>query len=433
MATDIIMPKLSDTMTEGKLGAWKKSIGDQVQRGDVIAEVETDKAVMELEAFTSGVLLEQRVKPGELVAVGTVIGIVGAPGESAVPGTAIPEAPAVAAPQAEPVSAPTPAPVPDEAVQEPPRHTPAEAEDLQQKAAPVVRRHARELGIDLDQVTGSGPGGRVLLEDLQRFSGVMLAEEPPVAEPVHPVAEPVAPIGEHAGEHAGRETPQAEGGVLPLSRMRAAIARTVTEAWRTIPHFFVTVEIPMDEVEEVRRELRESGSPLSINDMIVKGTAMALGHFPMLNASFVNDRIVSHDEINIGMAVSLPDGLLVPVIRGCQSLTVQEIAVQSRRLVDRARSGRLSEAEMSGGTFTISNMGMFDVAEFAAVIHPPQAGILAVGSVYDGIVVKDGQPVVARLARMTLSADHRLVDGAYAARFLKELKRILKKPVLMLV
>lgn len=423
MAADIIMPKLSDTMTEGKLGAWKKSIGDQVQRGDVIAEVETDKAVMELEAFTSGTLLEQRVKPGELVAVGTVIGIVGAPGESAVPGTAIPEAPAVAAPQAEPVSAPTPAPVPDEAVPQPPRHAPAEAEDLQQKAAPVVRRHARELGIDLDQVTGSGPGGRVLLEDLQRFSGVMLSAEPPVAEPSATLA----------GEQASPEVPQAEGGVVPLSRMRAAIARTVTEAWRTIPHFFVTVEIQMDEVEEVRRELKESGSPLSINDMIVKGTALALDRFPMLNASFVNDRIVSHDEINIGMAVSLPDGLLVPVIRGCQALTLQEIAVQSRRLVERARSGRLSEAEMSGGTFTISNMGMFDVTEFAAVIHPPQAGILAVGSVYDGIVVKDGQPVVARLARMTLSADHRLVDGAYAARFLKELKRILKKPVLMLV
>ncbi|MSM41589.1 MAG: 2-oxo acid dehydrogenase subunit E2 [Geobacter sp.] len=423
MAADIIMPKLSDTMTEGKLGAWKKSIGDQVQRGDVIAEVETDKAVMELEAFTSGTLLEQRVKPGELVAVGTVIGIVGAPGESAVPGTAIPEAPAVAAPQAEPVSAPTPAPVPDEAVPQPPRHAPAEAEDLQQKAAPVVRRHARELGIDLDQVTGSGPGGRVLLEDLQRFSGVMLSAEPSVAEPSATLA----------GEQASPEVPQAEGGVVPLSRMRAAIARTVTEAWRTIPHFFVTVEIQMDEVEEVRRELKESGSPLSINDMIVKGTALALARFPMLNASFVNDRIVSHDEINIGMAVSLPDGLLVPVIRGCQALTLQEIAVQSRRLVERARSGRLSEAEMSGGTFTISNMGMFDVTEFAAVIHPPQAGILAVGSVYDGIVVKDGQPVVARLARMTLSADHRLVDGAYAARFLKELKRILKKPVLMLV
>jgi len=261
------------------------------------------------------------------------------------------------------------------------------------------------------------------LEDLQRFSGVMLSAE-------HPVAEPPATL---AGEPASPEAPQAEGGVVPLSRMRAAIARTVTEAWRTIPHFFVTVEIQMDEVEEVRRELKESGAPLSINDMIVKGTALALARFPMLNASFVNERIVSHDEINIGMAVSLPDGLLVPVIRGCQALTLQEIAVQSRRLVERARSGRLSEAEMSGGTFTISNMGMFDVTEFAAVIHPPQAGILAVGSVYDGIVVKDGQPVVARLARMTLSADHRLVDGAYAARFLKELKRILKKPVLMLV
>jgi len=423
MATDIIMPKLSDTMTEGKLGAWKKSVGDQVERGDVIAEVETDKAVMELEAFASGVLLEQRVKPGELVAVGTVIGIVGAPGESAAPGTVIPEAPAVAAPAVEPALAPAPAPVPDETAPQPPRPAMAEAEDLQQKAAPVVRRHARELGIDLGQVAGSGPGGRVLLEDLQRFSGVMLAGEVTREEPL--------PLSDE--EPASPEVPQLEGGVVPLSRMRAAIARTVTEAWRTIPHFFVTVEIQMDEVEEVRRELKESGSPLSINDMIVKGTAMALARFPMLNASFSEERIVSHDEINIGMAVSLPDGLLVPVIRGCQALSLKEIAVQSRRLVERARSGRLSEAEMSGGTFTISNMGMYDVAEFAAVIHPPQAAILAVGSVYDGIVVKDGQPVVARLARMTLSADHRLVDGAYAARFLKELKRILKKPVLMLV
>lgn len=422
MATDIIMPKLSDTMTEGKLGAWKKGVGDQVERGDVIAEVETDKAVMELESFSSGVLLEQRVKPGELVAVGTVIGIVGAPEEKGAKAPPPLESPPVAPPQAEPVPREERPPVP------------AESADRQAMAAPVVRRHARELGIDLAQVTGSGPGGRVLLEDLERFSGVMLSAEPPATEssatePEPQAGEPSPPVGEPAPP----EPPQVEGGVVPLSRMRAAIARTVTEAWRTIPHFFVTVEIPMDEIEEVRRELRESGSPLSINDMIVKGTAMALGHFPMLNASFVNDRIVSHDEINIGMAVSLPDGLLVPVIRGCQAMSLKEIAVQSRRLIERARNGRLSEAEMRGGTFTISNMGMFDVAEFAAVIHPPQAGILAVGSAYDGIVVKDGQPVVARLARMTLSADHRLVDGAYAARFLKELKRILKKPVLMLV
>jgi pyruvate dehydrogenase E2 component (dihydrolipoamide acetyltransferase) len=221
--------------------------------------------------------------------------------------------------------------------------------------------------------------------------------------------------------------------VSPLSRMRAAIARTVAEAWRTIPHFTVTMAIDMGEAERVRQELKDSGSPLSLNDLLVKAAAIAIGKYPLVNASFATDAIISPAGINIGIAVSLADGLLVPVIRGCQSLPLQAIALRSREVVEKARSGKLSEEEISGGTFTISNLGMYGVEEFMAVIHPSQGAILAVGAVIDQPVIKGGHLAAARIMRVTLSADHRLLDGAYAAQFLQELKRVLENPVQMLV
>lgn len=419
MPTEITMPKLSDTMTEGRLIAWRKSVGERVERGDIIAEVETDKANMELEAFAAGVLLETRVEPGDMAPVGTVIGIVGEPGEQAA--QAAPPPVREEQPAAQPVSPEKPAaPQPEkpaaEAGEVPERVMElTEAEEAvplgAEKASPLVRRLAREHGIYLSRVEGSGPDGRILREDLDRFLKEQVGVE----------------------EKASGGEPVAEGTVQPLSRMRAAIARTVSEAWRTIPHFAVTVAVDMGEAEAVRRELKGAGTAVSINDMLVKAAAMALVKFPQANGSFNESGIILHPEVNIGIAVSLDDGLLVPVIRSCQGLSLVEIAGRSRELIERAKGGRISQTEISGGTFSISNLGMFGVEEFTAVIHPPQGAILAVGAVKDEAAVRNGQVTVARTMRATLSADHRLLDGAYAARFLAELKRILENPVVMLV
>jgi pyruvate dehydrogenase E2 component (dihydrolipoamide acetyltransferase) len=423
MAVEIVMPKLSDTMTEGVFGSWKKSIGDPVQRGDVIAEVETDKAVMDLEAFASGILLEQRVHSGELVPVGTVIGLIGLAGEAVA--KAEPEPPVsrigigpekIMSPEELPVAPPITESMPDKA---------GHHDEL---AGPVVRRKAREMGIDLSQLQGSGPGGRILLEDLERYSGVTLAHsEAAIVEPLPPEqAEPPTTSSFHKGEPPAAIE-------QPLSRMRAAIARSVDKAWREIPHFSVTMEVDMEAAREVRRELKASGTPVSINDMVIKGAALALKAFPMVNAAFGGDRVIMHSEINIGIAVSLEEGLLVPVLKGCDHMTLAEVALTSERLIKRARSGQLSESELSGGTFSISNLGMYGVNTFSAVIHPSQGAILAVGALRETVIVKNGQPASSRIMNLNLSADHRLLDGAYAARFLKELKHILENPVRLLL
>lgn len=433
MATDIVMPKLSDTMTEGKFGAWKKGIGERVQRGDVIAEVETDKAVMDLEAFSSGILLEQRVHAGELVPVGTVIGRVGLPEEATDDDGSL----------VRPLSPTAREGIVPERVMEsdelpattfPPAETTlpaAETHRNNEQAAPVVRRKARELGIDLSLVQGSGPGGRILPEDLERFTGVIMAHD------VTARREPAEPLTSHPEEPplTGRLHKRAPPEIteLPISRMRGAIARSVEKAWREIPHFTVSVDLSMDAAEEVRAELKEGGTGISVNDMVIKGAVLALRAFPMVNASFAGDRIILHSDINIGIAVSLPEGLLVPVLRGCEVLSLKEIAVMSRSLIQRARSGKVSEAELSGGTFSISNLGMYGVTSFSAVIHPSQGAILAVGGIRNTVGVKNGQPAVGRTMNLTLSADHRLIDGSYAAEFLGVLKHNLETPVRLLI
>jgi pyruvate dehydrogenase E2 component (dihydrolipoamide acetyltransferase) len=417
MATEITMPKLSDTMEEGTLISWKKSVGERVERGDVIAEVETDKANMELEAFVSGVLLEVRVKAGERVPVGTVIALVGAAGEKAktrpVPVPAMKggeeEKPPVVA---EMVAVPAVERKAEKAEE------PAAIPSAEDKASPLVRRMARELGIDLREVEGTGPEGRILREDLEKYQReVKRAEKGEEAQPLR--VEPTVPIS--------------GGKPQPLSRMRAAIARTVSASWRSIPHFSVSAVIDMGAAEALYRGFKEGGVPITINDMIVKGAAMALRKFPNLNASFSEDGIILYPEINIGIAVSVGEGLLVPVIKGCRGLSLKEIAAESRGLIDKARGGKISEAEISGGTFSISNLGMFGADTFSAVIYPPQAAVLAVAAIRDTAVVKDDRIVPARMMTVTLSADHRLVDGADAARFLSELRKILENPAMLLV
>jgi pyruvate dehydrogenase E2 component (dihydrolipoamide acetyltransferase) len=474
---EIVMPKLSDTMTEGRLISWKKRVGDSVQRGDVIAEVETDKANMELEAFTEGVLLETRAQPGDLVQVGAVIAIIGSPeekvaaakqgelgaptaipeagptlteepGESYAAATAVkpsgggepqaPAAPVAGAAQGQPSAQPGGAAPPE---REPAQPAPSETRppqpaapspapqirgpigqgaETRERAAPVVRRRARELGVELSRVKGSGPEGRILLQDLEQY-----------LKPLRPAAE-AAPRPEE-GKWAPVAAKRAEEGVKPLPRLRAAIAKIVNESWRNIPHFTVTMEIAMDDAESLRAQLKRSGKPVTLNDLIVKGVALALPKFPQLNAAYTAEGMRLHGEVNIGVAVGVRDGVLVPVITGCDRLSLLEISRVSHKLADRARAGALTEQEMSGGTFSVSNMGMYGVNHFTAIIHPSQSGVLAVGAVVDKLVLLAGIPATTKAMKVTLSADHRLVDGAYAAEFLVELKAILENPVRLLI
>jgi len=411
---EITMPKLSDTMTEGSVVLWRKAVGAQVQRGEVIAEVETDKATMELEAFASGTLLEIRVEAGTTVPVGTVIGLIGEEGERPIARDVVQaKVPTEPAPETE-TKAEFP---PLEAV------SPGSADDV--FAAPVVRRRARELGIDLNALIGSGPGGRILLADLKPAATEAERETLWKGEAEKAKARPDEKLDRAAMKDAQRATPETTQG---LSRMRMAIARTVSESWRTIPHFSVTVEVRMDTAERFRDRLKEDGSDVSITALLIKATAQALTGFPRLNASLQEAQLVVHPEVNIGVVVRRDDGLLVPVLRDCANLSLAETAQRASQLVERARNGQLSHTELSGGTFAISNLGMYQIHSFVALILPPMAAVLAVGAVRDGVIAEAGQPIVARLLSLTLSADHRVVDGVYAAEFLQELKLLLETP-----
>lgn len=407
MAIEITMPKLSDTMTDGQFISWRKNIGERVERGDIIAEVETDKAVMELEAFASGILIKTMAKEGETVPVGTVLGLIGEEGElpppeaEPVPAPAIEKPAAAAEPVAEPAAAqPT---------------QPQEAGE-HEKASPMVRRLAREQGIDLSLVQGSGPEGRITQEDLQLFTaGPALAAPPQEAVPSLPI-------------ESATETP-AIPAAKPSSAMRQAIAASVSRSWREIPHYTVTMEIAMDACTEVVNELKGSAQPVGYNAIIIKACATALKNFPLLRGATGS----SSDEIPVSFAVALDDGLLMPVIRDCQRLSLAEIERESARLAERSRNGKLSSEEMSGGVFSLSNLGMYGVDEFTALILPGQTAILAVGGVLLRPVVRDGQVTAAHTLRVTLSCDHRVIDGAYAAAFLAELRRILERPVALLM
>jgi len=404
-------------MTEGLLGSWQKSVGDTVSRGDIIAEVETDKATMGLEAFDSGILLEQRVKSGEIVPVGTVIGIIGNADEIPAGSGSVQDTAAGKKEKAEPIALPESGTAKGKAVAEP-----AAAADSQEKASPIVRRRARELGINLENFHGSGPKGRVLLEDLAGYESEQ--PTPPLQEPEPETAESEAQSSENRDETAA---------VLPLSRMRGAIARIVSLSWQEIPHFSVTIEIRMDNTEEVLRELKANGTHVSINEIVMKGCAAALLKYPLLNASFINGSIVLHHEVNIGFMAKVTEGLLVPVIKGCQSLPLAEIAAKSRQLIQKARNGTISETELAGGTFSVSNLGSYGVSQFSAIILPPQVAILAVGAVREKLVPGKGGAMPARIMKVTLSADHRVLDGVIVAEFLRELKLALENPVRLLL
>lgn len=441
MATEITMPKLSDTMEEGVLISWKKSPGERVDRGDIIAEIETDKATMELEAFASGILLETRVKAGDLVPVGTVIGIIGSEGEKISSGEASPS-PEISKQAGDSqsksevkVSENEPPyekslPIAESGSEPPPRERKEADKTLgggMEKASPMVRRMARDQGIDLSRVTGTGPDGRILKEDLEAFL--------PQAEIKQelPQSSKTAAVLTEATESLPSRRSSLSGGSEQLSRMRTAIARTVIESWQTIPHFTVVMDIEMGAAEDLHKSFKDVGDPVSLNDFIIKSVATALLDYPRLNASWAEDKIDIHPEVNIGIAVNVADGLLVPVLHDCGNLSLREIAHQSRELIERARTGKTAQGDLSGGTFTVSNMGMLGVDAFTAIILPPQAGILAIGTVADAAVVRKDHIVVARMMTAVLSADHRVVDGAYGAGFMKKLKEILENPVRLML
>lgn len=421
MAIEITMPKLSDTMTEGVFAGWRRNVGDRIERGDIIAEVETDKAVMELEAFASGILIKTMVQGGENIPVGTVLGLIGDAGEIADSAAAQPIPPAAATgPTAtEAPDKPETAPAVPEASDKPeaPPAVPEAAASHtgmeHEKASPMVRRLAREQGIDLEQVKGSGPEGRITQDDLGAFAGQQHGKPETAAPPATLLASAPAQPAE---------------GAVPTP-MRQSIVNTVTRSWQTIPHFSVTVEINMDACREVVSELKEGAHPIGYNALVIKACAGALLNFPLLRSGDP----ASSTDIHISFAVSKPDGLMMPVIRQCQRLSVAEIESESSRLADKSRAGRLTSEEMSGGSFSVSNLGMYGVDEFTALIMPGQPAILAVGAVRERPVVQSGQLAVAATMRVTLSSDHRIVDGAYAASFLAELRSILEKPVSLLM
>ena len=424
MATEVIMPRMSDTMEEGKILKWLKKVGDRIEVGDIIAEVETDKADMEMEALDDGFLTEIRAQEGESVPVGAVIALLGEEAEvgvaSAPPARTVSSA--VSTPPAEKRTDTKASPSPAKKVRKireaAPKKRPARKKDERILASPIVRKIAAERGIELAKVRGSGPGGRIIKQDLESAEAVPVAAELKIPSAPPPAAPPPT------------------GRVEPFSRMRATIAKRMADSMREAPHFYVTTEIDMSEAVRLRTSLKLSdrvNADVTYTHLLVKAVAIALGRHPRVNASFTGDGRELKDEINIGIAVALDDGLIVPVLHDCQALSLLDIAAQANALVERARTGRPTTQDLSGGTFTISNLGMYPVEHFTAVINPPQAAILATSAIKERPAVRDGQVVISRTMMATLSCDHRVLDGATGAQFLQELKSLLENPVGLMV
>ncbi|GAB2444044.1 dihydrolipoamide acetyltransferase family protein [Nocardia tengchongensis] len=413
--SEVTMPRLSDTMEEGIVAAWLKQVGDQVKAGEILAEIETDKALMELEAYEDGVLEQILAAPGTTVAIGEPIALLGdGSGASAAAPAA---APALAA-------APAPAPAAAQAVSAPAAvngSTPAESGE-RKKSSPLARKVAKELGVDITAVTGTGPGGRVTKQDVETASSTAapVAAAPAVAAPA---AAPIA-VAPATGDYDE----------IPLTTIQRVSAQRLTESMQQAPHIYLTSAIDVTELlafrAQINKTLDETGSgKVSVNDLLVKAVATALRLDPSVNVSFAGDKLLRHKAINIGIAVATDAGLFVPVIHDADRKSVSAIAAEGRDKATRARDRKLKGEDMSGGTFTISNLGMFGIEQFTAVINPPESAILAVGAAQDELKL-DGEQVVSRkILRVTLSADHRSIDGAVAARFLQQLKELIEHPL----
>ena len=458
MITKVIMPKLSDAMETGKVIKWLKKEGEAVKGGDVLVEVETDKANVEVEAFGSGVLRKILIAAGSQVPVGDLIGVIADPTDDISSVAATPGRPAPAAPAPGAAAAPAPRPAPVAAPAAPPSAGPLPAMESYQsvpatttvvpmapaavasaspaggrvKASPLARKIAGQTGVDLRLIQGTGPGGRIIRADVE---AARTAPRPVAAPPAaaaaagRPQAVPARPA------FVVPPRPEAEYEDVPMSAMRAAIAKRMPMSKAPVPHFYVTSEVDMDAAWALREQLNGlDGQPkVSVTDMVIKGAALALLKNPGVNAQLNGQAIRVHHRAHIGIAVALEQGLITPVLRDCDVKPLGRIALESRDLADRARGGKLRAQEMSGATFSISNLGMFDVEEFSAIINPPEGAILAVGSVLQKPVVDDGEIRVGRRMKMTISCDHRVMDGAMGARYLQDLKRLLEEPLRLLV
>ncbi|MGE5139982.1 MAG: dihydrolipoamide acetyltransferase family protein [Rudaea sp.] len=423
------MPSLGFDMTAGKLARWLKNEGDAVSKGEAIAEVETEKATVEIEAFVSGVLQKILVPAGESVPVNTPIGVIAEAGEQAEPAP-LPSARAKAEQPAEP-AAQAGQPSPE---RQPPSPTP-EGGNGRVKASPIARRIAEANNLDLRTVTGSGPNGRIMEKDVK----AALAARP-AAEKTHveiavtpPPAAPPQPAPARAPAPTAAAAPSGE---VKLSRMRQTIAQRMTQSKTTAPHFYVTVEVNMADALKMREQLNAlatDAEKLSVNDLVIAAVARTLQKHPNFNASFKGDHLELHKDINIGVAVAVEDGLLTPTLPNADQKSVKQIAAETKGMSERARTNRLRPEDMTTSTFTISNLGMFGVDEFSAIINPPQAAILALGAATKHPIVVDDQVIVAPMMKATISADHRVADGAQAARFVQDLRKLLENPVNLLL
>lgn len=440
------MPRLSDTMEEGTIARWLVAEGAAVERGSVIAEIETDKAVMDLEAYDGGVLEKIVVQAGQTVPIGERIAVIGDGSGAAASDAATPVASA-AEPAASAEGTAADEAAADEAASDEAAADESAADSgdsaagsgdeagrtAQLKASPVVRSLARQHGIDLSAIQGSGPGGRIIRVDVEKLIPADSAAErtAPAKESAAPKAAPAAAAPAAAG---GPVT--AEDTRIPLSRIRKVTSRRLSEA-ALVPAFQLTTVLDATELGDLRKKINanaaDSGVKISVTDLIIKAAALTLRAHPEANAAFDGDVIIRRGHVNVGVAVALPDGLIVPVIKDADTKSLSQISVEAKELAVKARTGKLLPDDFTGGTFTISNLGMFGIDSFTAVLNPPEAAILAVGSTVDEPVVVDGQIVVRARSRLTLTVDHRVLDGAMGAAFLRDLTDLLANPLRILV
>jgi len=423
----VLMPRLSDTMTEGVIASWQKNVGDTVKKGEVLADIETDKATMELESYKDGVLLYQGAKAGEKILVNDLLCIIGKQGldvaalvAAVKSGNQAAPATAAAAPAIESAAAPA-------AVQAAPVAAPQATVINEGRifASPLAKKIANDRNIDLKYVKGTGDNGRITKADVDQYVPVQAA-------PVTQVTQA------HAAISAATIVPAATGTVsfedVPVSQMRKTIARRLSESLFTAPHFYLTMSINMDAAVASRAKINETSKvKISFNDLVLKATALALTQHPKVNSSWLGDKIRYNHHVNIGVAVAVDEGLLVPVVRFANNLSLSQIAVQVKEYAQKAKDKKLQPSDWEGSTFTISNLGMFGIDQFTAIINPPDACILAVGGISQEPIVKNGQIVPGNIMKVTLSCDHRVVDGATGSAFLQTLKSLLEEPIRMLV
>jgi len=430
MATEVKMPQLSDTMSSGKILIWKLKEGDTVKRGDILAEVETDKANLEIESFFNGTLLSVMVPAGSVAKVGETIAVIGQAGEvvgnQATSAPAKTNSPSLAAPAAATV-APAAAPI-----------TPSSGNSAQLsvvsaqdrvKASPLAKKVAENLQVNLSSVQGTGPNGRIVRRDVEAAATTSPTESSSAAPDLQPLAR--APQVSPAVSSA---SPSGAGTLTPLSRMRETIARRMQESVTTAPHFYVTTSVNMGEAIRLRETLKERAQykGISMNHLVIKAVAYGLHHEPRVNAAMRDGQHYQPAQINIGIITALDDGLIIPVLKEVDQISLRDVVFEAKAAIERARAGRPSSSDLSGGTFSISNMGMFDVENFTAIINPGQGGIIAVSAIKQQPVVQNGNVIVGSVMKATVSVDHRIIDGVMASTFLKHFKEALELPALLM-